>query len=174
MRDDLLPLLGKEEIGAIVRDLASKIRRDYRDKRPVLVSVLKGAFVFTADLVRELEMDVDLDFIQPSSYVNGTAPSEEVELVRGLGREVRGRHVIIVEGIVDRGRTLKRVMEEIGSLGPASIKVCSLLVRDGLGHEARVEYTGRTLQEGFVVGYGMDLDGRYRNLGAIYTLKTGR
>jgi len=171
MTGNLVELVSPEEIGSLVRGLAEQIGRDYHGRRPVLVSVLKGAFVFTADLARAIEIDVEVDFIQPSSYGNGSVPAEDVALIRRLGGDIRGRDVIIVEGIVDRGHTLRRVMEEIRALGPASIKVCSLLVRKGLGHEVSVDYRGMVIPGGFVVGYGMDLGGKYRNLGGIYTIK---
>ncbi len=171
MRRDLERLLTPQDIGSVVGRLAEAIREDYSGKNPVLVSVLKGAFVFTADLARALDMDLEVDFIQPSSYREGRTPSEKVVLIRGLGGDVRGRHVIIVEGIVDRGHTLRKVMEEIQGQGPASLRVCSLLVREGLGPDLTVDYRGMTVGEGFVVGYGMDLKGRYRSLGGIYRLK---
>jgi hypoxanthine phosphoribosyltransferase len=171
MTRDLERLLTPKDIGSVVGRLAEVIREDYRDKNPVLISVLKGAFVFTADLARTLDIDLEVDFIQPSSYRDGKEPSGDVALIKRLESDVSGRHVIIVEGIVDRGLTLKKVMEEIGRQGPASLRVCSLLVREGLGADVRVDYAGISVAQGFVVGYGMDLDGRYRNLGGIYRLK---
>ncbi len=171
MNETLSPLMTQEEIGSIVSRLAGRIRRDYEGMTPVLVAVLKGAFVFTADLARALDMDIEIDFIQPSSYNDGSAPSAEVALLKRPAGLIKGRHVIVVEGIVDRGVTLKRVMEDLSALGPASIRVCSLLVREGLHHGASIDYIGRTVPQGFVVGYGMDLDERFRHLRGIYTLK---
>jgi len=170
MRKGLVPLLRADEIAAIVEGLAEEIREDYIGKVPVLIGLLKGAFVFIADLARALDMDIEVEFIQPSSYKEGSAASEEVELVHSLKGDINDRHVLIIDGIVDRGATLRKVFQEVSALGPASIKVCSLLVREGVKHEVKVDYRGLEIPAGFVVGYGMDMGGRYRHLKGIYTV----
>ncbi|MFQ5353721.1 MAG: phosphoribosyltransferase [Thermodesulfobacteriota bacterium] len=167
---ELTPLFSPREISAIIEDLAGEIRDDYRGKDPVLIGLLKGAYVFIADLTRAIDMDLEVEFIQPSSYRRGTKSAEDVELVHNLKADVMERHVLIIDGIVDRGATLRRVIKEVSALGPASIKVCSLLVREGVEHGVSVDYMGRALTHGFVVGYGMDLGGKYRQLKGIYTL----
>jgi len=171
MRRDLTPLLSAHDISGVVEDLAEKIREDYNGKVPVLIGLLKGAFVFMADLARALDMDLDVEFIQPSSYSKGRSSAEEVELVHSLKGDVKGRHVLMIDGIVDRGATLRRVVKEVSALGPASIRVCSLLVRKGVEHGVKVDYMGLAIPAGFVVGYGMDFGGRYRQLKGIYTLR---
>jgi len=173
MRKDIIPLLTPGEISAIVEGLARDIGRDYAGRCPVLIGLLKGAFVFMADLARALDMDIEVEFIQPSSYSSGMESSKKVELIHSLKGDVRGRHVVIIDGIVDKGATLRKVFQEVSALGPASIKVCSLLVREGEKHGVKVDYKGRSIPAGFVVGYGMDMDGRYRQLKGIYTLKKG-
>ncbi|MFQ5428442.1 MAG: phosphoribosyltransferase [Thermodesulfobacteriota bacterium] len=167
---DLTPLFSPREISTIIDGLARDIREDYSGKNPVLIGLLKGAYVFIADLTRAIGMDLEVEFIQPSSYRKGTESREVVELVHSLKADVMGRHVLIIDAIVDRGATLRKVAKEVSALGPASIKVCSLLVRDGVEHGVRVDYIGRPLTAGFVVGYGMDLDGKYRQLKGLYTL----
>ncbi len=173
MTTDLQLLYGPHEIAAIVERLAKEIKKDYCERKPVLLTVLKGAYVFTADLSRAIGIDLEIDFIQPSSYDNGTRPEDNVVLLRRLTENIRGRHVIIVEGIVDRGLTLQRVLKEVIDLKPASVKVCALLVRDGVNHDFTVHYRGESISNGFVVGYGMDMDGRYRQLKGLHILKEG-
>ncbi len=170
---NLAPLLSASDISGIVEGLAKEIRRDYPGKSPVLIGLLKGAFIFMADLTRALDMEIEVEFIQPSSYSEGTTASmEEVVLVHSLKGDVEGRHVILIDGIVDRGATLRKVHNEVSALGPASIKVCSLLVREGVEHGIGVDYVGMAIPAGFVVGYGMDMGGRYRHLKGIFTLKS--
>ncbi len=169
---ELTPFLSADEICAIIEKLALKVRTDYHDKNPVLIGLMKGAFIFMADLARALEIDLEVEFIQPSSYAKGTAASsEEVVLVHSLRADVRDRHVLIIDGIVDKGATLRKVVKEIEGLEPASIKVCALLLRDGVDHGVTVYYAGKTIPAGFVLGYGMDIGGRYRQLKGLYMLK---
>jgi len=171
MREELIPMLTPHEIAVIVERLAGEIREDYIGRAPVLIGLLKGAFVFMADLARAIDMDIEVEFIQPSSYREDTTSSEEVVLIHSLKGDVRGRHVIIIDGIVDRGATLRKVFKEIRALGPETIKVCSLLARDGVEHGVKVDYMGLAIPAGFIVGYGMDMGGRYRQLKGIYTLQ---
>ncbi len=173
MPEPLEPFISPEETGYIVASLAREIRADYEGRAPLLVGVLMGAFVFTADLARALgEIDLDVDFIQAASYGNRDEPSNEVLITRDVTTEVKGRHVIVVEGIVDRGRTAHAVVDLLKGKGCASINVCALLVRDS--HSGvEVRYAGRRIGPGFVVGYGMDYKGRYRNLPGVHLLKTG-
>jgi hypoxanthine phosphoribosyltransferase len=170
MRKGLTPLLSADNLRAVVAGLAEDIREDYRGKVPVLVGLLKGAFVFIADLARAMEIDVEVEFIQPSSYKEGSSASREVELVHSLKGDVNDRDVIIVDGIVDSGATLRKVVKEVLALGPASVKVCSLLVRKDVKRVVTIDYRGLEIPAGFVVGYGMDLGGRYRHLKGIYTV----
>jgi len=170
MRKGLVPLLSADKLRAIVEGLAEEIREDYIGKVPVLVGLLKGAFVFIADLARALDMDIEVEFIQPSSYKEGSTATEEVELVHSLKGDIKDRDVIIVDGIVDSGATLRKVVKEVRDLEPASVKVCSLLVRKDVKRLVKIDYRGLEIPAGFVVGYGMDLGGRYRHLKGIYTV----
>ncbi|GMR04335.1 MAG: hypoxanthine phosphoribosyltransferase [Thermodesulfobacteriota bacterium] len=172
MKNTLEPYLTPGEIKSIVRGLAGRIRRDYRGKNPMLVCVLKGAAVFMSDLMRELDMDVEAAFIQSSTYGKRKTPAGEPDISGDITSPVKGRDVIIVEGIVDRGITVKTVMERIGALAPSSIKVCALLLREGpVETQPAVDYAGRTIGEGFVVGYGMDYMEKYREKPGLYFLK---
>ena len=132
----------------------------------MLVGVLKGAFVFLSDLAREIKTDVEIDFIQAASYGKRESPSTEVLITGEIGTDVKGRDIIIVEGIIDRGTTARAVFDYLSTKGPASIKFCSLLVRDS--HSGlTIDYAGRLIGPGFIVGYGMDYKGLHRNLPGI-------
>ena len=164
------PLLSPSDIRDTVDSLAKKIDEDYAGKTPLLVGVLKGAFVFLADLAREIKTDVEIDFIQAVSYGKRESPSTEVLITGEIGTAVKGRDIIIVEGIIDRGTTARAVFDYLSSKGPASIKFCSLLVRDS--HSGlNIDYAGRLIGPGFVVGYGMDYKGLHRNLPGIHIVE---
>lgn len=161
------PFLSPADIKETVRDLAKRIDEDYAGKTPLLVGVLKGAFVFLSDLARETRTDVEIDFIQAASYGKRESPASEVLITGEIGTDVRGRDIIIVEGIIDRGTTARAVFDYLSTKGPASIKVCSLLVRDS--HSGlNINYAGRVIGPGFVVGYGMDYKGLHRNLPGVF------
>jgi hypoxanthine phosphoribosyltransferase len=168
----LKPFIEPEEIREIVERLAGVIRADYTGKNPVLIGVLKGAFIFLADLARALEgMDLEVDFIQAASYGRRDEPSFEVLITRDLTEEIRDRHVIVVEGIIDRGRTMHAVLDHLTSKKPATLSLCTLLLRDSHQTGREVAYFGKRIGEGFVTGYGMDYKGRYRNLPGIYVIE---
>ncbi|MBI5588053.1 MAG: hypoxanthine phosphoribosyltransferase [Deltaproteobacteria bacterium] len=159
-----------EEIRAIVRRLAKEIRSDYAAKDPVLIGVLKGACVFLADLAREIDSPLEIDFVQTSGYGKRDTPAEKVAVSRELSSDIKGRDVIVVDGIIDRGRTVAALLKYLSAKEPASVRICALLLRDGGAHEVNIDYVGATIKAGFVVGYGMDYRERYRNLPAIYFL----
>lgn len=172
MREGLRLFMPPEEIHRAVDDLADRIRDDFRERDPVLVGVLKGAFVFMADLVRSLAIPLEVDFIRASCYRGSTVPSEDVEIVRDITADVKDRPVVLVEGIVDRGVTAEAIIDHIMAKGARSVDVCALLLRDGhIRHHVEVKYAGRAIDEGFVVGYGMDIDERCRGLSGIYLLE---
>jgi hypoxanthine phosphoribosyltransferase len=166
-------LIDAEKIRARVAGLAGEIRRDYGpDDRVHLVAVLKGAFVFLADLVRQFEGPVTCDFIAVSSYGSGSTSSGEVRLTKDLDRSLEGRHVIIVEDIVDTGLTLSYLQEILRARDPKSLRTACLLSKPSRRQvEVRVEYVGFTIEDRFVVGYGLDFDERYRNLPYIGVLE---
>lgn len=157
--------LDEAKIRARVAELGAQIRKEYGEDTPIhLVAVLKGAFIFLADLVRSIPGEVSLDFIAVSSYA-GTTSSGEVRLNKDLDRSIEGRHVIIVEDIVDTGLTLSYLHEILKARDPKSVKTACLLSKPSRRKvEVPVEYIGFTIEDRFVVGYGLDYDERFRQL----------
>lgn len=168
-------LIDETRLAARVREMATEIRRDYGAEEPVhFVAVLKGAFVFLSDLIRAFEGPVTCDFIAVSSYGSGTTSSGEVRLTKDLDRSVEGRHVIVVEDIVDTGLTLSYLQEILEARGPKSIRTACLLSKPSRRKaEVPVEYVGFTIEDRFVVGYGLDFDEAYRQLPFIGVLEGG-
>ncbi len=171
MSKSLWVFLDEAQIGARVAELGAQIRKDYGDETPIhLVAVLKGAFIFLADLVRAIPGEVSLDFIAVSSYA-GTTTTGAVKLNKDLDRSIEGRHVIIVEDIVDTGLTLSYLHETFHARAPKSLKTACLLSKPSRRQkEVAVEYIGFTIEDRFVVGYGLDYDERYRHLPYIGVL----
>lgn len=171
---ELIPLWPREEIAVRVTALASEIDRDYADSPPVLVGALKGAFIFLADLVREIQAPVEIEFIRLSSYGSGTESSGDVEVGWGPSRDaIQGRPVIVVEDIIDTGMTTTAAIEHLDQYSPSSIRVCTLLDRpERRLVDLKADYVGFTFSDHFVVGYGLDLDQQYRQLPGIYGLNT--
>jgi hypoxanthine phosphoribosyltransferase len=161
------------DIEAAVGRLASDIKRDYRDKNPVLVGVLKGCFVFMADLVRALDMPLETEFMSLSSYGPGRTESRgKVEVVQGLRQPVRDRHVLVVEDIVDTGITLDFALRYLRRRRPASVRVCALFDKPaGRRVDVPIDYLGLSVPDRFLVGYGLDYDERFRYLAGLYCLK---
>jgi len=167
-------VVSAKQIHQRVLELGSQIAQDYADSPPLLVCVLKGAINFMADLMRAIELPVEVDFMAVSSYGAATKTSGVVRIVKDLDVDLLGRDVLIVEDVVDSGLTLNYLRQYLGARNPRSLNVCALLLKEG---EQRVEqslkYVGFTIPSDFVVGYGLDVNERYRNLDAIYTF-TGR
>ncbi len=164
-------LLSAERLRSRVEEIGREITRDYAGKPVVLVGVLKGALVFLADLMRAIDLPVTLDFVGLSSYV-GTQTSGQVQITSDLTRPVDGKHVIIVEDIVDTGLTMQWLMARLGERRPASVAVCALLVKPSRARVAvPVRYRGFEIADEFVVGYGLDHDGRMRNLPYVGVVK---
>ena len=158
-------LLTREEIAEKVKALGKRISADYCDKAPVAVCILKGASVFFADLLRELDLPVSIDFMGVSSYGSGTESSGHVRMVKDLDCDIAGRDVIVVEDIVDSGVTLSYIKEELLRRGAASVRIATLLDKPARRRTAlTVEYSCFEIPDAFVVGYGLDYDERYRNL----------
>jgi len=168
MKTNLKPILSAQEIESVVEGLATRIKADYASKDPVLIVVLKGAFVFAADLARKLDMPFEVDFIQTASYGKKTSPATEVLITRDITTDIKGRDVVIIEGIVDSGKTVRSLLHYFNAKGPSSIRLCSLLVRDTLSPDVTVDYFGMMVGHGFVAGYGMDCGEHYRNLPGVY------
>ncbi len=169
---EMIPVLSKEEIHQKVVSLARRISADYHDDRLLLIAVLKGAFVFLSDLVRQLTIPVEIDFIQLSSYGGSDSSCGEVLFRSDISSEIKGKNVIIVEDIIDTGLTMTNLVKHLQALGPKSVKVCTLIDKYGRREIAfEADYICHTVKNGFLVGYGLDYAEGYRNLPAIYELK---
>jgi hypoxanthine phosphoribosyltransferase len=164
-------LLTEEQIKRRIGELAAEIDADYAGLDVVLVGVLKGAVMVMADLVRALRRSVEIDWMAVSSYGSGTKSSGVVRILKDLDRDITGRHVLIVEDIVDSGLTLSWLAANLSSRGPASVEVCTLLRKpDAAKVEVQLRYVGFDIPNEFVVGYGLDYAERYRNLRDVGTL----
>ena len=164
-------LLSEEQIQTRIAELAEQIAHDYRESPPMLIGVLKGAVMVMADLSRALPMSVEMDFMAVSSYGSGTTSSGVVRILKDLDADISGRHVLIVEDILDSGLTLKWLLRNLASRGPASLEVCTLLRKpEAVKVDIRPRYVGFDIPNEFVVGYGLDYAGQFRNLRAVGTL----
>lgn len=167
-------LITQEEIDSRVRELAEQISADYAEKNPVLISLLKGGFIFLADLVRRMTIPHEVDFIAVRSYRDGFTRSERIEIVNDLKRSVNDRDIIIIDGIVDTGHTLSFLGQMLEDRRVRSLRVCALLDKPSCREVAvPVDYVGFKVPDVFVVGYGLDFMERYRNLAYIAELLPG-
>ena len=175
MKSDLAKvLISQEDIQRRVAEMGQAIARDYEGKEPILVCILKGAVMFYADLCRAIPIPMNMDFMAVSSYGNRTKTSGEVEIRKDLSYPIDGRHVIIVEDIVDSGFTLSYLSRVLSNRGAASVRICTLLdkpERRAPGITIKADYYGFTIGNEFVVGYGLDYAEKYRNLPYIGVLK---
>jgi hypoxanthine phosphoribosyltransferase len=164
-------LLTRQQIAGAVARLAAKIRDDYQASAPLLVGVLRGSFIFLADLVRETGIPLSIDFATVESY-QGTESTRNVQLVHDIRLPVQGRHVLLVEDIVDTGRTTHFLMERVRLQSPASLKLCALLDKPSRREvPLKIDYLGFTVPDCFLVGYGLDCDQQYRQLPDICALE---
>lgn len=165
--------LGEEEINELLDDLANAINKDYgMNDRILLVGVLKGAFVVMADLVRRLHSDVEIDFVRTAAYGKTLSSPGTVTLLKDISVDVRNRHVIIVEEIIDSGRTLKFLYDRLKCANPLSLKIATLLDKSAKRlAEINADYVGKVVDDQFLIGYGLDLEEKCRNLPHIYALK---
>lgn len=165
-------LVSKQEIQSLIQSAAAQVSKDYADKDPLLVAVLKGAVNTMAVFSQALSIPCQIDFMSLSSYGSGTMSSGTVTIRQDLSADVRGRHILIVEDIVDSGRTLAWLVEELKRRGAASVEVFALLEKPSRREvDVKVKYRGREIPDEFVVGFGLDYDERYRNLDSIAVLK---
>jgi len=165
-------LFPKAEIDAAISRLAEEITRDYRDKNPLLLGVLKGSFIFLADLVRLLDFPLEVEFIRLSSYGSGTRTSGRVKVVQGLRSPVKGRDVLVVEDIVDTGITIAFLLDYLKKKKTASLRLCSLTDKPSRRQvPVTIDYPGFTVPDKFLVGYGLDYDEQFRHLPDICFLE---
>lgn len=165
-------ILSRGQIRRRVKEMAAHIRADYSGQRPVFVCVLKGAFVFLADLVRQVGLPLEVDFIAASSYGMGKSSKGRISVLKDITTDIAGRHVILVDDIIDSGLTLQRLRDHLTSRQPASLRVCALLAREQVLEAGTViDYLGFPVPEGFVVGYGLDYAEQHRELPDIYVIE---
>lgn len=165
------PYISKEQLAARISELAAEINRDYAGKRPIFLAILNGSFMFAADLFRQLTIEAEICFIKLASY-KGTKSTGQVITSIGLDENLNSRHVIVVEDIVDTGKTLHEFLPQLHNQQPASLKIASLLHKpDALQYpEIQIEYLGFSVPNKFLLGFGLDYDGLARNLDEIYQL----
>ena len=163
--------LSKEEIQKRVNELADMINAEYAGKKPLLIGILNGSFIFAADLFRGLTIEAEISFIKLVSY-KGTSSTGNVVTAIGMEEDLHGRHVIIVEDIIDTGKTLSSFLPEIHHRNPASVKIATFLSKpDALKYDVKADFNAFDIENKFVVGYGLDYDGLGRNLPELYILK---
>lgn len=165
-------LISEEQLKRRISELAKEIERDYADKSPVMVAVLKGSVMFFTDLVRQIDLPVTLDFMAISSYGAGIASSGEVKIIKDIDGKIGGKDVIIVEDIVDSGYSMNCLLKLFATRSPRSVRVCALLDKPSRREiPVQIDYTGFQVENEFVVGYGLDYAGLYRNIPYIGVLK---
>ena len=169
----LNPLISREQIASIVKCLADQISKDYGQRDLVVVCILKGAFMFLSDLVRHLRIPVQIDFARLASYGAGTKSSGLIEITKDIETSIEGKDVLIVEDIIDSGRTVRFLKERLALSKPRSVRVCALLDKKARREvEVEADYIGKEVDDVFIVGYGIDFNEAYRNLPEIYYVTT--
>ncbi len=175
MADKISVLIPEEDIEKRVRELADEISKDYAGEEVLLICILKGSVFFTCELAKRLSVPVKLDFMSVSSYGNGTVSSGRVKIVKDLDDSIEGKNVIVIEDIIDSGRTLAHLLAVLNVRNPKSIKLCTLLDKPSRREvEVKVDYTGFSIPDAFVVGYGLDYAQQYRNLPYVGVLELGK
>ncbi|MFZ5518757.1 MAG: hypoxanthine phosphoribosyltransferase [Candidatus Zhuqueibacterota bacterium] len=165
-------LISEEQIKRRVKELARQLSDEYRGKCPILIGVLNGAFIFLSDLIREMDIDSEVDFVKISSYGGGKVSSGQIKAKKQFDSHVDGRHVIIVEDIADSGRSIQFLERMFSETTPASLKFVSLLLKeDNAVVDFKLDYIGFNIPTKFVVGYGLDYDQKFRNLKSIYVIE---
>ncbi|MDP1808787.1 MAG: hypoxanthine phosphoribosyltransferase [Actinomycetota bacterium] len=173
MHDDIGEvLITAEQIQVRVRELGEELRSDYQGRSPLCIGILRGAIMFLADLIRACELELQIDFIAVASYGSSTRSSGVVRILKDLDEDIKDRDVILIEDILDTGLTLNYLLKNLKTRHPASIEICALLVKEGKQKvTVQPKYKGFDIEDRFVVGYGLDLNEKYRNLPYIGTLK---
>jgi len=163
--------LPSDEIYKIIKQVAQKINSDYKDKEtPLFISILNGSFMFTADLLKQIDFNCEITFLKLSSYL-GTSTTGNVKELIGINEKIQGRYVIVLEDIVDTGITLEQIVNELKKLNPADVKIATFLFKPAAyKKDIKIDYVGKEIPNDFIIGYGLDYDGLGRNLPDIYTL----
>jgi len=165
-------IITREEIANKIAEIATQLGKDYRRKNPLLIGILKGSFVFLSDLVRAMNIPAEIDFVRLASYGAGTESSGKIKLVKDVETPIKGRHVLVVEDIIDRGLTVRFLLDYLSFRKPASLKLCALFDKPSRRKvEVPIDYLGFTVPDAFVVGYGLDFDEKYRYLPDLCTLE---
>ena len=171
-KSNLKLYIDKRDIGRRVKELASRISKDYKGKTPIFIGVLNGAFVFMSDLVRQVNLDSEIDFLKLSSYGDNKISSGDVRLIKDLNCPIANRDIIVVEDIIDSGLSIKFIRDLIANHKPNSLEFASFLIKKGLNNlDFNIKYVGFKIPNKFVVGYGLDYAQKYRNLKSLYILK---
>ncbi|UCD87707.1 MAG: hypoxanthine phosphoribosyltransferase [Desulfobacterales bacterium] len=172
MPEELVPVLSRDEIAQKVKSLAREISKDYAGKDLCIIGVLNGVFVFLADLVRELTVSVQVDFVRLASYGSETVSSGNVQTTKEIELDLKDRDVLVIEDIVDSGLTIDFLLKYLKQFHPKSIKVCTFIDKiERRQVQVPIDYVGHVVEGGFLVGYGLDFDQKYRGLPEIYRLK---
>ena len=165
-------IIPREEITNKVAEIATQLKKDYRGKNPLLIGILKGSFVFMSDLIRAMNIPVEIDFVRLSSYGAGKESSGKIKLIKDVETPIKDRHVLVVEDIVDRGLTVRFLLDYLSFRKPASLKLCTLFDKPSRRKmEVPIDYVGFTIPDAFVVGYGLDLDEKFRYLPDLCVLE---
>ena len=173
-QDQLKEIISASEIEKRVRELGEAIRRDYEGRDLVLIGILKGAFIFLADLARAIETPVPIDFVRLASYGSGMDSSGQITFTKDIELDIRGKDVLVVEDIVDTGHTLRYLRDVLALHEPSSVRICCLIdKKERREVPINVDYVGFDVPKGFLVGYGLDYNEQYRNLGNICHLNPG-
>jgi hypoxanthine phosphoribosyltransferase len=158
------------QIEVVVQQLADRINADFKDKNPLFLAILNGSFVFAADLLRKISIPCNISFVKFASY-SGTETTEEVKELIGLNEEIKGRHIILLEDIVDTGNTMELILSDLTKMNPADVKIaCFCNKPEAFRKSFRIDYIGMSIPDEFIVGYGLDYDGYGRNLPDIYKI----
>ncbi len=173
--ENISVLISQKSLNDRITELGLQITKDYQDKELIVVGILNGCFVFLADLVRQIDLPIVTDFMGLSSYGASTKSSGIVQITKDLSKAIEGKHILIVEDIIDTGLTMSYLLENLDTRRPASVRICSLLSKPSKHKtDIPIEYLGFSIEDKFVVGYGLDYDGRYRNLpfiGVVQNIK---
>lgn len=165
-------IIPRDDIAEKVAEIAALIRKDYKGKNPLVIGILKGSFVFMSDLVRAMNIPVEIDFVRLASYGAGTESSGKIKLVKDVETPIKDRHVLVVEDIVDRGLTVRFLLDYLSFRKPASLKLCALFDKPSKRKvEVPIDYLGFTVPDAFVVGYGLDFGEKFRYLPDLCVLE---